>query len=94
VIITGDDPRAVEAARKMMEDMLVVLDDEKNLHCWLLPAWSHHGGVKESRTATRTRAGRKDTRACSRASRCSTPKRFGLLIHSNDGARAQACTAI
>jgi len=46
VIITGDDPRAVEAARKMMEDMLVVLDDEKNLHCWLLPAWSHHGGVK------------------------------------------------
>ena len=32
VLITGDDPSGIEAAAKMIEDMLVVIDDEKNVH--------------------------------------------------------------
>ena len=32
VVITGDDQRAVDAAAEMMEQMLVVIDDEKNVH--------------------------------------------------------------
>lgn len=32
VVISGDDPKAVDAAKVMIEDMLVVLDDEKNVH--------------------------------------------------------------
>lgn len=32
VVITGDDQRAVDAATDMIEQMLVVIDDEKNVH--------------------------------------------------------------
>jgi hypothetical protein len=32
VVITGDDQRAVDAAGEMMEQMLIVMDDEKNVH--------------------------------------------------------------
>lgn len=32
VVITGDDQRALDAAADMMEQMLVVIDDEKNVH--------------------------------------------------------------
>jgi len=32
VVISGDDQGAVDAAAKMMEEMLVVIDDEKNVH--------------------------------------------------------------
>ena len=32
VVITGDDQRAVEAAADMVQQMLVVIDDEKNVH--------------------------------------------------------------
>lgn len=32
VVISGDDQRAVDAAAEMMEQMLVVIDDEKNVH--------------------------------------------------------------
>jgi splicing factor 1 len=32
VVITGDDQRAVDAASQMIEEMLVVIDDEKNVH--------------------------------------------------------------
>jgi len=32
VVITGDDQNAVDAASEMIEQMLVVIDDEKNVH--------------------------------------------------------------
>ncbi|KAG7353445.1 splicing factor 1 helix-hairpin domain containing protein [Nitzschia inconspicua] len=32
VVITGDDQRSVDAATDMIEQMLVVIDDEKNIH--------------------------------------------------------------
>lgn len=32
VVITGDDQRSVDAATDMIEQMLVVIDDEKNVH--------------------------------------------------------------
>ena len=32
VVITGEDQRAVDAATDMIEQMLVVIDDEKNIH--------------------------------------------------------------
>ncbi|KAL7534415.1 hypothetical protein ACHAXR_005860 [Thalassiosira sp. AJA248-18] len=32
VLITGDDPSAIDAAAEMIESMLVVIDDEKNVH--------------------------------------------------------------
>ena len=32
VVITGDDQRSVDAAADMIEQMLVVIDDEKNVH--------------------------------------------------------------
>lgn len=32
VLITGDDPSAIDAAAEMVESMLVVIDDEKNVH--------------------------------------------------------------
>jgi len=32
VVITGDDPAAIDAAAEMIESMLVVIDDEKNVH--------------------------------------------------------------
>lgn len=32
VVITGDDPAAIDAAATMIEEMLVVIDDEKNVH--------------------------------------------------------------
>lgn len=32
VVVTGDDPKAVAAAEHMMREMLIVLDDEKNVH--------------------------------------------------------------
>lgn len=32
VVITGDDQRSVDAATDMVEQMLVVIDDEKNVH--------------------------------------------------------------
>ena len=32
VVVTGDDPRAVTAAATMIREMLVVIDDEKNVH--------------------------------------------------------------
>jgi splicing factor 1 len=32
VLITGDDPAAIDAAAEMVESMLVVIDDEKNVH--------------------------------------------------------------
>ena len=32
VVITGDDPSAINAAAEMIESMLVVIDDEKNVH--------------------------------------------------------------
>lgn len=32
VVVTGDDPRAVDAAATMIQEMLVVLDDERNVH--------------------------------------------------------------
>eukprot|EP00594_Rhizosolenia_setigera_P000966 CAMPEP_0178941222 /NCGR_PEP_ID=MMETSP0789-20121207/1276_1 /TAXON_ID=3005 /ORGANISM="Rhizosolenia setigera, Strain CCMP 1694" /LENGTH=705 /DNA_ID=CAMNT_0020620411 /DNA_START=109 /DNA_END=2226 /DNA_ORIENTATION=- len=32
VVITGDDQKSVDEASKMIEDMLVVIDDEKNVH--------------------------------------------------------------
>ena len=32
VLITGDDPAAIDAAAEMIESMLVVIDDEKNVH--------------------------------------------------------------
>merc|ERR1719253_125840 len=32
VLITGDDPTAIDAAAEMVESMLVVIDDEKNVH--------------------------------------------------------------
>lgn len=32
VVITGDDPGAIDAAAEMIESMLVVIDDEKNVH--------------------------------------------------------------
>jgi splicing factor 1 len=32
VVITGDDQRSVDAATDMIEQMLVVIDDEKNMH--------------------------------------------------------------
>lgn len=32
VVITGDDQRAVDAASEMIDQMLVVIDDEKNVH--------------------------------------------------------------
>jgi splicing factor 1 len=32
VVITGDDQRSVDAAEDMIEQMLVVIDDEKNVH--------------------------------------------------------------
>jgi splicing factor 1 len=32
VVVTGDDPRAVAAAASMIRDMLIVIDDEKNVH--------------------------------------------------------------
>ena len=32
VLITGDDPNKLDEAAKLIEDMLVVIDDEKNVH--------------------------------------------------------------
>ena len=32
VVITGDDQKSVDAAADMIEQMLVVIDDEKNVH--------------------------------------------------------------
>lgn len=32
VVVSGDDPRAVQAASTMIADMLVVIDDERNVH--------------------------------------------------------------
>ena len=32
VVVTGDDPRAVTAAATMIREMLIVIDDEKNVH--------------------------------------------------------------
>jgi splicing factor 1 len=32
VVITGDDPDSVTAAESMIRDMLIVIDDEKNVH--------------------------------------------------------------
>jgi len=32
VVISGDDPNALEAAAEMIEQMLIVIDDEKNVH--------------------------------------------------------------
>jgi splicing factor 1 len=32
VVVSGDDPRAVTAAATMIREMLVVIDDEKNVH--------------------------------------------------------------
>eukprot|EP00573_Skeletonema_grethae_P001409 CAMPEP_0201691316 /NCGR_PEP_ID=MMETSP0578-20130828/4495_1 /ASSEMBLY_ACC=CAM_ASM_000663 /TAXON_ID=267565 /ORGANISM="Skeletonema grethea, Strain CCMP 1804" /LENGTH=743 /DNA_ID=CAMNT_0048176491 /DNA_START=34 /DNA_END=2265 /DNA_ORIENTATION=- len=32
VVITGEDPAAIDAAAEMIESMLVVIDDEKNVH--------------------------------------------------------------
>ena len=32
VVITGDDLSAIDAAAEMIESMLVVIDDEKNVH--------------------------------------------------------------
>lgn len=32
VVITGDDPAAIDAAAEMVTSMLVVIDDEKNIH--------------------------------------------------------------
>ena len=32
VVITGDDQRSVDAATDMIQQMLVVIDDEKNVH--------------------------------------------------------------